>query len=217
VQAASVGALLSPAGLSRGAGTSQTISSPLVSPALRAQFAAASPAMEELHTMRSRLFWDEVRDVRLLSASAGSSGTAGFQPAHDPALGTVAGRIPVVPGASLVWRLSCPPTAGAKVVAAIRERRPDVKAQYDWSGGLVWLSLASGDPATDDAAHTTVRSALASSGGHATLVRAPAPVRTRAAVFQPQPPALLALSRRVKESFDPKGIFNAGLLSGGSR
>lgn len=37
--------------------------------ALRAQFAPLAPAMEELHTMRSRLFWEEMRDVRLLSSS----------------------------------------------------------------------------------------------------------------------------------------------------
>jgi glycolate oxidase FAD binding subunit len=148
--------------------------------ALRAEFAAVAPAMEELHTMRSRQFWDELRDVRL-------PGNAG----------------------SLLWKISCPPTEGPAVVAAIRAPRPDAEVQYDWSGGLVWLALTAGDPATDDAAHVAVRGALMQCGGHATLVRAPEAVRARVPVFQPRPPALAALSRRVKESFDPKGIFGA--------
>ena len=50
-------------------------------------------------------------------------------------------------------------------------------------------------------------------GGHATLVRAPASYRASGTVFQPQPPALNALSRRLKEQFDPKGIFNPGRMN----
>ncbi len=192
--------------------------------ALRTQFAAIAPAMEELHTMRSRLFWDEIRDVRLLSSTSplvGEVGGAQRRRERAPdARSSVAGRLPDPPpqggrgheGAALLWRLSCPPNDGAAVVAAIRRHRPDALAQYDWSGGLVWLSLAANDPATDDAAHSTVRAALVTRGGHATLVRAPEPVRARLSVFHPQSPALLALSRRVKESFDPKSIFNTGLL-----
>jgi glycolate oxidase FAD binding subunit len=34
-------------------------------------------------------------------------------------------------------------------------------------------------------------------------------------VFSPQEPALAALSKRVKESFDPKGILNAGRMWAG--
>ncbi|HEX2885091.1 2-hydroxy-acid oxidase, partial [Vineibacter terrae] len=151
--------------------------------ALRAQLAAAAPAVEALHTMRSRAFWEEVRDVRLLAP-----GSAGVQPAH-------------------LWKISCPPTEGARVVGAIRAQRPDAQAQYDWSGGLVWLALAGGDAAPD-----AVRGALVSCGGHATLVRAPEALRATVPVFHPQPAALAALSRRVKESFDPKGLFNAGRL-----
>jgi glycolate oxidase FAD binding subunit len=32
------------------------------------------------------------------------------------------------------------------------------------------------------------------------------------AVFEPQPPALAALSRRVKEAFDPRHILNPGRM-----
>ncbi|HYD06332.1 MAG TPA: 2-hydroxy-acid oxidase, partial [Reyranella sp.] len=80
------------------------------------------------------------------------------------------------------------------------------KAFYDWSGGLIWLAL----PARDDADHVLVRTGLF---GHATLIRAPESVRAAVPVFQPSPPALAALSSRVKESFDPKGLFNPGRMS----
>ena len=105
----------------------------------------------------------------------------------------------------VVWRISCAPTAGAAIVARIRAARPGAKAYYDWSGGLVWLAL----PASPDADHALVRDGL---NGHATLLRAPHPVRGAVPVFQPLPSALAALSARVKESFDPRGLFNPGRM-----
>jgi glycolate oxidase FAD binding subunit len=105
----------------------------------------------------------------------------------------------------IVWRLSCAPTDGPAVVARIRAARPAARAFYDWSGGLIWLAL----PGSADADHALVRTGFV---GHATLVRAPDAVRAAVPVFQPQPPALAALSARVKESFDPKGLFNPGRM-----
>jgi glycolate oxidase FAD binding subunit len=49
-------------------------------------------------------------------------------------------------------------------------------------------------------------------GGHALLVRARADVRRRVPVFQPQAPALAALSARIKDGFDPKRILNPGRM-----
>ena len=57
-----------------------------------------------------------------------------------------------------------------------------------------------------------MRGAARSAGGHATLVRASTELRSRIAVFEPQPAPLAALSRRVKESFDPKRILNPGRM-----
>ena len=48
--------------------------------------------------------------------------------------------------------------------------------------------------------------------GHATLFRAEDEVRERIEVFQPQPPALSALTRRIKASFDPNGVYNHGRM-----
>jgi glycolate oxidase FAD binding subunit len=107
-----------------------------------------------------------------------------------------------------VWKISCPPTEGPGIVERIKTQRPSAKAFYDWSGGLIWLAL----PAGVDADHVVVRAALGPTGGHATLIRAPEKVRAAVPVFHPQSPALAALALRVKESFDPKGLFNPGRM-----
>jgi glycolate oxidase FAD binding subunit len=109
---------------------------------------------------------------------------------------------------AVVWKISCPPTEGPGVVARIANRRPGARAFYDWSGGLVWLAL----PSSADADHALVREAIGPTGGHATLVRASEAVRAAVPVFQPQAPALVALAGRVKESFDPRGLFNPGRM-----
>ena len=109
---------------------------------------------------------------------------------------------------SIVWRISCPPSEGPAIVSRIRTRQPALKVFYDWSGGLVWIAL----PPSADADHLVVRAALGATGGHATLVRAPQAVREAVPVFQPPSPALAALAQRVKESFDPKGLFNPGRM-----
>jgi len=109
---------------------------------------------------------------------------------------------------SVVWKISCPPTEGPAIVARINAQRPAAEAFYDWSGGLIWLTL----PASADADHAIVRGAIGAKGGHATLIRASEQVRAAVPVFQPQPAALAALSSRVKESFDPKRLFNPGRM-----
>jgi glycolate oxidase FAD binding subunit len=109
-----------------------------------------------------------------------------------------------------LWRISTAPSKGAEVASAIAARA-GAQAFYDWGGGLVWIELL---PAPDAGA-AIVRQVVAAAGGHATLVRAPPAVRAAVPVFSPQEPALAALSKRVKESFDPKGILNAGRMWAG--
>jgi glycolate oxidase FAD binding subunit len=109
---------------------------------------------------------------------------------------------------AIVWKISSPPTEGPAIVARIKVLRPSAEAFYDWSGGLIWLAL----PASADADHEIVRGALGAVGGHATLIRAPEAVRAAVPVFQPQPSSLAALANRLKESFDPKRLFNPGRM-----
>ena len=110
----------------------------------------------------------------------------------------------------IVWRLSVPPADGPKVAGRIAEDL-ETRAFYDWGGGLVWLALPQ---AAEDSGAAAVRSAVGATGGHATLVRAPEEVRRRVPAFHPQPPGLAALSARVKQAFDPLGIFNRGRMDG---
>jgi glycolate oxidase FAD binding subunit len=105
-----------------------------------------------------------------------------------------------------VWRVSMSPSEGHRMVYALRMEAA-VEAYYDWQGGLVWLRLDS-----DAEADTVRRLVRAHGGGHATLVRAAPAVRAAVPVFEPQPPALAALSRRLKAEFDPKGVLNPGRM-----
>lgn len=103
------------------------------------------------------------------------------------------------------WRISVAPSEAARVTARIAAGI-DAHWFYDWGGGLVWLDV----PATDDAGAAMVRGAAAP--GHATLIRAPDPVRLAVPVFQPQEAALAALSARIKQAFDPAQILNPGRM-----
>jgi glycolate oxidase FAD binding subunit len=84
----------------------------------------------------------------------------------------------------------------------------DAEVMFDWAGGLLWVLL----PSSEDSGAALMRRAVAVVDGHATLIRAPAAARTAFDVFQPQDPALAALTRRVKEGFDPNRTFNPGRM-----
>jgi glycolate oxidase FAD binding subunit len=109
-----------------------------------------------------------------------------------------------------LWRLSTAPARGAELGAMI-DRLGAAEMLLDWAGGLIWVALA----ASDDAGATLVRRAVAAAGGHATLIRAGAALRAAAEVFAPQDAAVAALTKRVKESFDPKGVLNPGRMWAG--
>ncbi|MQX35776.1 glycolate oxidase subunit GlcE [Roseospira navarrensis] len=153
--------------------------------ALRNELGGWGPT-EELHSANSAALWREVRDARLVAE----------------------------PPEAQIWRLSVPPMTGAAVVRALEHNAPGALLawQYDWAGGLVWLAVAP----TPHAHAAAVRRAVDHhGGGHATLIRADRDVRAHVAVFHPQPPALAALTRRVKESFDPAGILSPGRMGEG--
>ena len=138
-------------------------------------------AVEELHSKNSGTLWREVRDVRAFADDDGP-----------------------------LWRLSVPPASGAEAAARVADRA-EVRALFDWGGGLVWLAV----DGTEDAGETAVRAAAASLGGHATLIRADAPTRAARAVFQPQARGIAALTARIKRAFDPAGVLNPGRMYAG--
>ena len=105
-----------------------------------------------------------------------------------------------------IWRVSLAPTASPAFLGAVRATL-DVDYFLDWGGGLVWLAARG----AEDGGAGPIRAALGGRG-HATLIRASAALRASVPVFQPLPPALAALSARVKDGFDPKRVLNRGRL-----
>jgi len=139
---------------------------------------------------RSRAFWKAVRDVTPFAADRSS-----LSPPQDE---------------RPLWRISTAPSRGAELAAMIA-KGAQAQMFYDWAGGLIWVALG----ASDDAGAALVRRAVAATGGHATLIRAPASVRAAIDVFAPQDAAVAALTKRVKESFDPRGVLNPGRMWAG--
>ena len=107
-----------------------------------------------------------------------------------------------------LWRISTTPSKGYEIAAKIS---PASQLFYDWAGGLIWVA----PPVTQDCGAGEIRHAVAAIGGHATLVRAPAAVRASFDPFHPEAGALAALTRRVKENFDPKRVLNPGRMWAG--
>jgi glycolate oxidase FAD binding subunit len=107
-----------------------------------------------------------------------------------------------------LWRVSTTPARGAEFAAKMP---PGAQWFYDWAGGLIWVAL----PPSHSAGAATIRRAAASTGGHATLDRATAATRAAVDVFEPQRGALAGVTKRVKESFDPKGVLNPGRMWAG--
>jgi glycolate oxidase FAD binding subunit len=133
----------------------------------------------------SRNLWRAIRDVTPFAASRSRS--------DEP-----------------LWRISTAPAKGAELAGLIGAAA-EAEVLFDWAGGLLWVLLRP----TDDAGAPLVRRAVATFGGHATLVRAGAAIRAATAVFEPQDAALASLTRRVKAGFDPKAVLNPGRMYAG--
>jgi glycolate oxidase FAD binding subunit len=150
---------------------------------------AVGVTTEELHTSRSRVFWPEVASGALLPGAEA--------------------------GGSLIWRLSLPPAAGA-IAAGEVEHAFGGEMIIDWAGGLVWVAHdvpGALEAALDQA--QKIRAIVDHHGGHATVMRAPDRLRADLPVFHPEAPAVAALTRRVKENFDPLGVLNPGRMAAG--
>jgi glycolate oxidase FAD binding subunit len=98
-----------------------------------------------------------------------------------------------------LWRLCVTPSLA---FSALSESGA-AKWYADWAGGLLWLAL----PA-DEAMATRLRAITGKHGGHATLLRANEETRRFLDVFEPEAPPRAALTRSVKNAFDPKRVFN---------
>lgn len=95
-----------------------------------------------------------------------------------------------------VWRLSCKPSDAPDLLASLSPRAH----LYDWGGGLVWALMPEGSDA---------RARLGTFDGHATRVRGGGTTP----VFQPEPAPVAALTRALRQRFDPRGILNPGVYA----
>ncbi len=97
-----------------------------------------------------------------------------------------------------VWRILTKPSDAPAIVSALEALGGS--CALDWGGGLIWYH----GPA--DAA--AVRQAAGA--GHAFVVRrAHLPAET---IFPTEPRAVADLSRALRKTFDPAGLFNPGLM-----
>jgi glycolate oxidase FAD binding subunit len=92
-----------------------------------------------------------------------------------------------------LWRLSLKATAPSLELPGTQ--------LIEWGGALRWLKT--------DAPAQAIRDTAARAGGHATLFRGG---DKTAGVFQPLPAPLMKIHRKLKQGFDPAGIFNPGRL-----
>lgn len=103
-------------------------------------------------------------------------------------------RLSLLAAAQELWRVALPARSAPLPVPG--------PTLVEWGGALRWL------PGPQDA--SAIRALAARLGGHATLYRAPA--KPPEGPFQPLSPAMLAVHKRLKATFDPHGIFNRGRL-----
>lgn len=94
-----------------------------------------------------------------------------------------------------LWRVSVPQTA-----PLLGLPEPPL---VEWHGAQRWVRVAPGDG-------QRVRDAAVRAGGHATLFRSERPDAQQR--LTPLAPALAAIHERLKQQFDPAGIFNRGRL-----
>ena len=136
--------------------------------------------------------------------------------ADSAALWRAVGEAAPLAGSSgqAVWRVSVAPSRGAELAETI-DSALDAAWFLDWGGGLVWLAVPEVGDGGAAAVREAIRGAEGRGTGHATLVKAPPALRRAVEVFEPQPPGLAALSRRVKEAFDPRHIINPGRIAEG--
>ncbi|WP_328515444.1 FAD-linked oxidase C-terminal domain-containing protein, partial [Ralstonia solanacearum] len=113
-----------------------------------------------------------------------------------------------VQGGLPLWRIALPP---ATPPLALGPAAADEQL-VEWGGGQRWWIDASGTGTIGTMGNTpaeAIRDIALRAGGHATLFRNG---DRGGAVFTPVAAPLMAVHKRLKDSFDPHGIFNPGRL-----
>jgi glycolate oxidase FAD binding subunit len=173
-------------------------------------------ALEQLHAwagqplpLNASVWWRDTLAVRLRGANAAVASAArklGGEVIPDDLAGAfweglrdqrddffVESRHAVETTGRALWRLSLPPTT--PVLPAFDD------TLIEWGGAQRWVLAAAGD--------ATVAEAAARAGGSALRVRG-GPAGEGATSPTPLSPSLLAIHRRLRDSFDPQGVFVPG-------
>ncbi len=119
---------------------------------------------------------------------------------------------------AFVARVSIKPSDLPALMADPALRQSGAECLADWGGGLVWVAAAPDAAGAEPDIQRgrglieALQGFAAARGGHATLVKAPLALRRLVPSFQPEAPAVAALSRGLRARFDPRGILNPGLM-----
>ena len=128
-------------------------------------------------------------EQKLGGEKVGAGGTAFWDDVRDQRAPYFAGDVPL-------WRLSLPTVTPAIDLPGA--------TLIEWGGALRWLRSEAPVP--------TIRAAAEKVGGSATAYRCAAALKSAGGAFAPLPEPLMNLQRRVKQAFDPRGIFNPGRM-----
>jgi len=101
-----------------------------------------------------------------------------------------------------IWHVHVPPAAAGSIVRALGHSN----WLADWAGARLWVGTS------DANAGDALKSAARLARGSAVLVRAEVQRRAAAPAFAPEDPERAAITRAVKEAFDPLGLFNPGRM-----
>ena len=99
-------------------------------------------------------------------------------------------------GETPLWRLAVP-----SVTPVLDLPGPIL---LEWNGAQRWLR--------GEFQPSTVREVMTLVGGHARLFRGASEAHRAVGVFRPLPPAIHAIHKRLKQVFDPHGVFNSGRM-----
>jgi glycolate oxidase FAD binding subunit len=105
-------------------------------------------------------------------------------------------RQPFFAGAAPLWRIALPPMAPQLPL--------DGDRLIEWNGMQRWLR--------SEVEADALRRVVSALGGHSTLFRGGRTVERELGVFEPLAPEVMAVSRRLKQAFDPSGVFSPGRL-----
>ncbi len=108
-----------------------------------------------------------------------------------------------------VTRVSVQPSHAPKFAQALTD---DSDLAMDWGGGLMWFGMRGNDAQNTDF-HLKLQAMARQNGGHATLIKAPASLRSSLSVFQPENQTVAQLTSALRAKFDPRGILNPGLMT----